>query len=289
MFVEASSFLVALVASVTLAAGSPVETRTQWVGDTKARVESSLPIAHQPPPGRALVVLARQMLGRPYSAFSLDALPAERLRLDLTSFDCVLLIEQLLALIHSRTLMEFPDQVRRLRYDNGQVDYCQRNHYFSRWAQNAEHHGLLQDITPTLPGASTRVRKLTFMSSHPGSYKPMRQERYRHCISQLEQSLVVNQAYVPLSALSHAVAGLKNGDIFTLVTAINGLDVTHAGILERTATGLNAIHAVPERGVIRSYNFVGYVSAVEDVVGVSFYRPLSPWRSKQSPQPKGRH
>jgi hypothetical protein len=207
------------------------------------------------------------------------------LRLDLTSFDCVLLIEQLLALIHSRTLTEFPDQVRRLRYDNGQVDYCQRNHYFSRWAQNAEQLGLLQDITPTLPGASTRVRKLAFMSSHPSSYKPMHQERYRHCISQLERSLVVNQAYVPLSALSNAAAGLKNGDIFALVTAINGLDVTHTGILERTAAGLNAIHAVPERGVIRSYNFVGYASAVEDVVGVSFYRPLSPWRSKKSPQP----
>jgi hypothetical protein len=64
------------------------------------------------------------MLGHPYIAFSLDAGPKEQLRLDLTSFDCFLLVEQLLALVHSRTIDDFPRQVMLLRYAKAKPNYC---------------------------------------------------------------------------------------------------------------------------------------------------------------------
>lgn len=281
MFVPFSSFLVAVLASISLAAPDLAFGQAAWIGDTRTQVEAKLSLAHQQPPGQALVALARQMLGRPYSAFSLDVEPTERVRLDLSSFDCVLLIEQLLALIHSRTAEDFPNQVMLLRYKDSAPDYCSRNHYFSLWAKNAEKHGFIKDISPTLAGASTRARRLSFMSSHPGSYRPMRQVRNRQCISELERTLNVTQTYVPLSALATAAAGFRSGDIFALVTAINGLDVTHTGILEHTKSGLNALHAVPDRGVVRSMDFVRYASGVEDVVGVSIYRPLAPLHLNQ--------
>jgi hypothetical protein len=280
MAIKLSRFVVAILASSTLASPLPVSSQVAWIGDTRNQVEAKLPLAHQPPTGQALVDLARLMLGRPYIAFSLDAGPTERLRLDLTSFDCFLLVEQLLALVHSRTTDDFPKQVMLLRYAKAKPDYCERNHYFSIWANNAEHHGVLKDISATLPGASSRVRKLSFMSSHTGSYRPMKQEHLRRCITELERNLSANQSFVPLSSLLDAAVMLRSGDIFALVTSINGLDVTHTGILERTTTGLNALHAVPDSGVVRSMDFVRYASGVEDVVGVSIYRPLAPFHLK---------
>lgn len=245
-----------------------------WIGDTRRQVEAKLPLAQQRPAGETLLRLARQLLGRPYKAFSLDAEPQERLRLDLTGFDCALLVEQLLALIHSRNVVEFSEQVQRLRYGNGDVDYCDRNHYFTVWAANAERLGLVKDITESLPGASLRVRRLNFMSSHPNSYRPMRQARARQCIAALERNLSVRQSYVPIGALGSAAAKLRSGDIFALVTAVDGLDVSHTGFLERSRGELHAIHAAPKRGVMRSLDFVRYASSVEDVVGISILRPL---------------
>ena len=245
-----------------------------WVGDTRQQVEAKLPVAQQRPPGETLVLLARQLLGRPYKAFSLDADPQERLRLDLTGFDCALLVEQLLALIHSRSITDFSQQVQRLRYGDGQPDYCGRNHYFTLWAANAERLGLVKDITRSLPAATSRVRRLNFMSSHPNSYRPMRKLRARRCITALEHNLRVTQSYVPIRALAGAAAKLRSGDIFALVTAVDGLDVTHTGFLERNRSGLHAIHAAPKRGVIRSVDFVRYASSVKEVGGISILRPL---------------
>ena len=108
----------------------------------------------------------------------------------------------------------------------------------------------------------------------------MMRESLRQCIARLEQHLSVDQVYVPLSSLPAASSMLRSGDIFALVTDIHGLDVTHTGILERTGTELNAIHAIPVRGVVRTTDFIGYASRVDDVIGVSIYRPLSPLRQK---------
>ncbi|MEB3361143.1 MAG: N-acetylmuramoyl-L-alanine amidase-like domain-containing protein [Synechococcaceae cyanobacterium] len=244
-----------------------------WVGDTRQQLEAKLSLAQQPPAGETLVRLARQLLGRPYNAFSLDQEPQERLRLDLTAFDCALLVEQLLAMVHSRSVTDFSQQVRRLRYGDGPVDYCTRNHYFTIWARNAERLGLVKDITASLPGATSRGRRLLFMSSHPNSYRPMRQPRARQCITALERDLIVKQSYIPIRALGGVAAQLRSGDIFALVTAVDGLDVTHTGFLERSGSGLHAIHAAPKRGVIRSSDFVRYAASVEDVVGISILRP----------------
>ncbi|MFM1799109.1 MAG: hypothetical protein RLZZ117_1387 [Cyanobacteriota bacterium] len=267
--------LTLLLTCSALLIAAPSAGQEQWIGDTKEQVQSKLSVKRQTSVGNRLVSLAQHMLGRPYRAFSLDAGSTEQLRFDLTTFDCVLLVEQLLALVHSKTTMDFTRLVKQLRYEDETVDYCHRNHYFSRWAINAERLGLIKDISQSLPGSTTRNRKLSFMSSHPDSYAPMKQQSARQCIKSLEQNLTVNQTYVPIASLPNAARHLKSGDIFALVTSVDGLDVTHTGILERTANGLNAIHAVPDSGVVRSVDFVRYAAKVEDIIGVSFFRPSS--------------
>lgn len=251
----------------------------------------------------ALVGLARQWIGRPYVAFSLDRGPAERLRIDLTRFDCFLFVEQLLALVQSRAtpqtapaagegaaadeaaLVRFGEHVRRLRYADGRVDYCNRQHYFSLWAAAAERQGYLVNLTPFLPGARTWTRRLDFLSRHAGLYEPMRQPRLRACIAERERRLEVQLAYLPLQQLPQALGALRSGDIFGLVTRVPGLDVTHVGLIEVSDGRVNALHAAPGAGVMRSPDLVRYARGVEDVVGVMVLRPMPHHPAAKAPAP----
>ena len=224
--------------------------------------------------GMSMVQLTRSWLGSPYRAFSLDQSPAERLQIDLQGFDCFLLVEQALALARSQTMAGFEHELPQLRYGGQATDYCHRQHYFTRWAQTAIAQGAIQDLNPELAGAKQRRRRLDFMSRHPGSYKPMQQQRHRDCIGALERKLHVEQSFIPLQALPAVMPMLRNGDIFTLVTDVDGLDVTHVGLVERQGNQVNGLHAAPGHGVIRSPDLVRYGREVDNVIGMSFFRPL---------------
>ena len=250
-----------------------------WSEGTPALLQQGLRLREGLAKGDALVVLARRAIGRPYSAFSLDQGPAERLRLDLARFDCFLFVEQLLALVQldprrpAAAPQDFADGVRQLRYEGGRPTYCDRHHYFSRWAAAAQRQGVLTDITPTLPGARRRRIPLRFMGDHPEAYRPMRQAANRRCITQREAGLMVDQAYVPTGALEQALPHLRNGDIFGLVTRVKGLDVTHVGFVEVEGGRRHALHAAPGRGVMRSRDLARYGAGVDAVVGLMVLRP----------------
>ena len=263
------------------AVAAPASQAPELVGETPAIAVRAVDDTAGRPIGQALVGLATRYLGAPYRAFSLDKGPAERLRLDLTGFDCLLFVEQLLALVNSRAVHtqteavnQFVDHVRRLRYDEGRVDYCHRHHYFSRWAEAAERAGYLVNLTPYLPGAVTRPLKLNWMSTHPDSYAPMRNPANRDCITALEQGLSVGQSYLPLAQLPAALPSLRDGDLFALVTRLKGLDVTHVGLVRVEGDRVAAIHAAPGRGVMLSEDLARYAAGVPDVIGVTVLRPM---------------
>ena len=232
-----------------------------------------------------MVQLTRNWIGKPYRAFSLDQADRERLQIDLQGFDCFLLVEQALALARSQTIAGFERQLQQLRYGGQTTDYCHRQHYFTRWAQSAIGQGAIEDLNPDLPGVTQRQRRLNFMSRHPGSYKPMQQQRQRDCIAALERNLVVEQNYIPLQALPVAMPKLRDGDIFALVTDVDGLDVTHVGLVERVGDQVNGLHAAPGHGVIRSVDLARYGRTIDNVIGMSFFRPLEATQNKISVKP----
>jgi hypothetical protein len=277
--VSASHAVAAVLARAAATAAVPPP--PLFVGDTWRIAAAAIDDTAAMPMNRALIGLARRYLGRPYAAFSLDRNGPERLVLDLQRFDCFLFVEQLLALVNSRRVStqtdgvnRFADQVRQLRYGEGKVDYCLRHHYFSRWAEAAERKGYVVNITRFLPGATARQRPLTYMSSHPGSYEPMRVPRHRECITALEKNLVVNQAYIPVARLPEVLPSLRSGDIFALVTKVNGLDVTHVGLVEVNGKAVDAIHAAEGRGVMRSPDLARYAAGVKDGIGLMVLRPM---------------
>ena len=141
--------------------------------------------------------------------------------------------------------------------------------------------GAIEDLTPDLPGVTQRQRRLNFMSRHPGSYKPMQQQRQRDCIAALERNLVVEQNYILLQALPVAMPKLRDGDIFALVTDVDGLDVTHVGLVERVGDQVNGLHAAPGQGSYQR-RLARYGRTIDNVIGMSFFRPLEANVQKQN-------
>ena len=232
-------------------------------------------------PAQTVASLAQSFLGTPYVAFSLDEGGAERLRVDLTRFDCMLLVEQLLALAVSSDWPSFVATTQTMRYEAGRVDYCSRHHYFQSWAASAADQGWVEDVTDQVAGHQRRVLNLTYMSDHPSLYSPLQTPSTLRCIQEKERRLTIEQIYLPNDGLELASRSFQNGDLFAIATSVPGLDVTHMGVVVSDADGVSAIHAVPGKGVIRSHPFAAYVRSVPASIGVVVLRPRSTRASVQ--------
>ncbi len=258
-----------------------------YIGETRRLAAQAIDDTALAPMNQALIALARRSLGLPYRAFPLDHLPTERLLLDLQHVDQLRFVENLLALVNSRQVStrteavdRFSDHVRQLRYSGAQVSFCRRHHAFSRWAQAAQQQGYLVNLTPFLPGATSRRIPLSVQSSQAATDAARQQADRRDCVTTLEKSQAVDQAYVPLKGLWQVLPSLRSADLFALVTQRPGLDVSDVGLVEVNGHQINAIHAASGSGVMRSLDLAGYAKGSHGVIGLAFYRPV--------PNPDGR-
>jgi hypothetical protein len=250
------------------------------VEGTRERFEQARALIQGLTVNEAIARLAESFLGSPYLAGSLDGAGPEQLRLDLTRFDCMLFIEQLLALALSDSFDQFVEHTRNLRYRDGRVTYCTRQHYFHDWVRSAQSQNLLE-TTSGWPGETTRSLPLNFMSQQRQLYRPMQSEELFDCIRRREESRQVVQHYVPLHAIESVLPRVQSGDLFAIATRVEGLDVSHTGVLVREGGSVNAIHAAPGRGVMRSRSFARYLRSIPDAIGAVIVRPVHPERMSQ--------
>ena len=250
------------------------------VEGTRERFEQARALIQGLTVNAAIARLAESFLGSPYLAGSLDGAGPEQLRLDLTRFDCMLFIEQLLALSLSDSFDQFVEHTRDLRYRDGRVSYCTRQHYFHDWVRSAQSQNLLE-TTSGWPGEITRSLPLNFMSEQRQLYRPMQSDELFDCIRLREQSRQVVQHYVPLHAIESVLPRIQSGDLFAIATRIEGLDVSHTGVLVREGSSVDAIHAAPGRGVMRSRSFGRYLRSIPDAIGAVIVRPVHPERMSQ--------
>ncbi len=62
------------------------------------------------------------------------------------AFDCVTFCEVVLAGAIARDFVEFETLLRRIRYDRGNVQYDQRNHYFADWCKRNIENGICKPV-----------------------------------------------------------------------------------------------------------------------------------------------
>ena len=145
--------------------------QTDWTRDLRELLKKSKQIQ---PVTQRTAFFAQALCGRPYAAFALHGGPQqdERLLLDLSGFDCVTFVENVLALARARDLAGYVAELLQLRYRGGQIHWAKRLHYFSDWLEHNSRRQVLRRLRcaeplvyqkrlDQLPGYPARDKKLS--------------------------------------------------------------------------------------------------------------------------------
>jgi len=210
------------------------------------------------PVGPAMARLGATFVGATYTPGTLEVPGPERLVVNLRAFDCVTLIENVLALVrfirHDGTSLlddppvaraRYESYLRDLRYRGGVLNgYPSRLHYFSEWLTDHAARGRLRLLADELGGVPD-PEPLHFMSSHPGSYRQLADARVLAAIVATEARLSRGPArwYLPQEQIGPRGKDIQDGDLIAATSTLAGLDVAHTGIALWREGRLHLLHA----------------------------------------------
>lgn len=201
------------------------------------------------PIGTLIPEIGRYFLGNEYVAHTLEEGDEEKLIINLAEVDCTTYAEYLFALARTlksenQTFEQFARELKSIRYRNGIInEYPSRLHYFSEWIYNNKENGLV--TTPADDIGKAFPNKLNFMSTHPESYKHLEKNpAYIGVLRRQEREINNNHYfYIPKAEIAQKEHLLREGDIIGLTTSIEGLDISHVGVLVKGEKGLHLLNA----------------------------------------------
>lgn len=206
--------------------------------------------------------LSKQFLSTPYEASTLtgDTNTPEIFTVNLEGMDCFTYIDYVEALRLSTTLEDFNSNLKDIRYQSGNISFENRNHFFSDWpTQNSKN---VRDVTYQIGGSKTiEVEKNLNLKSDGSKFLP--------------GIPVVNRKiyYIPTSEIDDDLLNkLHTGDYVGIYTDIEGLDVTHTGIIIKKDDGVYLRHASSKKKnqKVVDEDFKEYV---QNTPGMVIFRP----------------
>lgn len=249
-----------------------------------------------------ILLFAKGFLGTPYAGGTLETFPFERLVVRMDSVDCTTFAEYVLALTVTDYLLHsdadshlnrclravsassknpyqvFKKALQTIRYRDGQLNgYTSRLHYFSDWIADNERKGLVREVTKESPYAIRSV-DLNFMSEHASLYPFLAKDTL--AVGRM-RAIEANWShfqmpYIPKEKLNEGVDVLKikDGDILTLVTNINGLDVVHVGLACWMKGELHLLHAssAKKRVLLDPISLYQYTKNKKSQIGIRVIR-----------------
>ena len=234
------------------------------------------------PVGPVMVAFGEHFLGTPYVAHSLEEPGEEHLVINLRGFDCLTLVENCLAfsrcLSSAKTSFDdFRAELTRTRYTGGVIDgYPSRLHYFSDWMADNERKGIVNDITMALGGEEYR-KTINFMSAHREKYRQLAGDEVVAHVKAAEERLSEQPLHrVQKEDISSILELLHNGDIIGTVTSMEGMDVSHTGMVIVKNGVARFLHAPLSGGVvtISEGSLAEYVRRNKSMTGIVVARPM---------------
>ena len=197
-------------------------------------------------PNELVAFYADRLLGTPYVAHTLEG-DEELLTINIDELDCTTFVETLYALARTTMIgryswLDYAANLENVRYRNGEMgDYSSRLHYISEWILNNASRGNLKEVTPDLPHANYLIKTIDFMTNHKDSYRSLKDDSAMvEKIKGYEMALRNHRMpYLKKSWLGDKAvkAALRDGDFVGLVTKIEGLDISHLGIIHKDDKG----------------------------------------------------
>ena len=198
---------------------------------------------------------ARQFIGRPYVAYTLEVSDPETLVVNTRQLDCTTLVENVTALTlcayrNLYTYRDYQNALVSMRYRGGIIDgYPSRIHYFTEWITENSRAGIVTEIQqPNPPFTTLQMVKVDYMSKHPQSYKALRlHPEFVSEIRQMEQRVSGQQfRYIPKSDVTNTSLlreTIQDGDIIAITCQKPGLDIAHLGFAVWRNDGLHLLNA----------------------------------------------
>ena len=212
-------------------------------------------LLREAPADASTLWFARQLLGRPYVAHTLEVNDTEQLVVNVRQLDCTTLVETVSALTlcthrGERTWASYLKALQQLRYRGGVLNgYTSRLHYFSDWINDKVQMGLVVDIQqPNPPFTAVQTLDINFMSRHSQAYQALNTHpRLVPSIRLQEEALTGKKyRYIPKSAIRNTKLlrqTIKDGDILTITCNKKGLDIAHLGFAVWQRDGLHLLNA----------------------------------------------
>lgn len=235
--------------------------------------------------GALMQALGTQFDGAPYLEGTLDTVDTETLVVRLDGFDCVTFIETTFAMARGlaagdTTYAGFARRLAEQRYRDGRLrGYCSRLHYLTEWMVDNEDRGLVDRLGTEL-GGRPLPDTLDFMSTHRSDYDRFADDDSLFaCVQDMEAALQARQQrdpvrYVPQDSIRTVYDELRAGDIVGMVTSIEGLDVSHSGLVyARADGGRGLLHASLSDGIVVSPDLQRYVQTIDNQIGIVVARP----------------
>ncbi len=197
---------------------------------------------------------SKLFLGCPYEANPLIGTrdTPEVFTASIEAFDCVTYVETVLALSLAESPDEFVDWLRRIRYEDGRVEWERRNHYMTAWIRNNIRIGAVRRIAVDVR-ATSKDRLLDAVPS-------LRPTRARF-------------SCVPKREMRRLERRLRTGDMIFFASMRAQLDVFHCGILVRDSGSLWMRHAARSRQCVVEQKLSDFLGA-NRMAGVIVVRPV---------------
>lgn len=201
--------------------------------------------------GDYMSFFADKLLGTPYVAHTLEG-DKEYFTINVHQLDCTTFVETLLAL--TKTSMAkatdwtaFAEKLETIRYRSGKAGgYPSRLHYTSAWIVENTARGNVSEITSRFQSAENIVKTLNFMSRNKDNYPALADSANYEAIKKFEAGYnmhmypIINKRDLRKKEIAE---GLKDGDILCLTTKIDGLDISHLGIVRFVKGKPHLLHA----------------------------------------------
>lgn len=229
---------------------------------------------------------ARQFLGTPYVAHTLEVSDPERLVVNLRQMDCTTLVETVNALAITRRqgqrrFVDFCRNLENYRYRGGRMKgYLSRLHYFDWWINDATERGLVNEVADKMYFTGRKRIENSYMSRHYQRYKMLAAHpEWADSIRVMEDAgngAVVS--YLPeakTGLTSRELSCIKSGDLVAIVTNKAGLDYSHLGFAVWDNDGrlhlLNA-SSIHKKVVLEPMTLRQYLSKHPTSVGIRLFR-----------------
>ena len=188
---------------------------------------------------------AHKLEGTPYVAHTLEG-EVEMLTINIDELDCTTFVETLYALTRAtlngrESWRDYANHLEDLRYRHGEMgDYSSRLHYMSDWIVDNSNRGNIVDVTGDIGCARYEIKTLDYLPPHRSSYASLASDSIYEKIKNVEVGYRNHRfPYIKKEQLNSndVKKVVKRGDFVGLVTRMNGLDLSHLGIIELDSKG----------------------------------------------------